>query len=136
MHFFSLSLSLSLSRYPFKTIGMFVTLFSLVYLISPKYCHRFVGYLEEEAVRTYTHCLEVGICIQLFCCIIVLAWYWAPIACYFQLSCNRLHSQTKNQHQLRLLVSCKMSHWHYIVQNPLSLLTPVYIIIFLLYKYM
>jgi ubiquinol oxidase len=24
------------------------------YLVSPSYCHRFVGYLEEEAVHTYT----------------------------------------------------------------------------------
>jgi len=28
--------------------------FFLAYLISPKICHRFVGYLEEEAVITYT----------------------------------------------------------------------------------
>ena len=40
-------------------IGVFVNLFFLAYLISPKFCHRFVGYLEEEAVKTYTHCLEV-----------------------------------------------------------------------------
>ncbi|CAD5113183.1 DgyrCDS2371 [Dimorphilus gyrociliatus] len=39
------------------TQGFFVTFFSLAYLISPKYCHRFVGYLEEEAVVTYTKCL-------------------------------------------------------------------------------
>jgi ubiquinol oxidase len=26
----------------------------LAYLVSPKTCHRFVGYLEEEAVITYT----------------------------------------------------------------------------------
>jgi hypothetical protein len=38
--------------------GIFVTMFSLAYLISPRFCHRFVGYLEEEAVKTYTHCLE------------------------------------------------------------------------------
>lgn len=38
--------------------GVFVNLFFLAYLISPKFCHRFVGYLEEEAVKTYTHCLE------------------------------------------------------------------------------
>ena len=25
---------------------------------SPKTCHRFVGYLEEEAVKTYTHALH------------------------------------------------------------------------------
>jgi len=38
--------------------GVFVNLFFLAYLMSPKFCHRFVGYLEEEAVKTYTHCLE------------------------------------------------------------------------------
>jgi hypothetical protein len=27
-------------------------------LISPKICHRFVGFLEEEAVITYTRCIE------------------------------------------------------------------------------
>ena len=30
----------------------------LMYLISPKWCHRWVGYLEEEAVHTYTLFLE------------------------------------------------------------------------------
>eukprot|EP00123_Amoebidium_parasiticum_P022554 comp8980_c0_seq1/m.4182 comp8980_c0_seq1/g.4182 ORF comp8980_c0_seq1/g.4182 comp8980_c0_seq1/m.4182 type:complete len:337 (-) comp8980_c0_seq1:720-1730(-) len=38
--------------------GVFVTGFSLAYLLSPRFCHRFVGYLEEEAVKTYTHCLK------------------------------------------------------------------------------
>ncbi|WAR04843.1 AOX-like protein [Mya arenaria] len=38
--------------------GTFVTMFSLAYLISPRFCHRFVGYLEEEAVKTYTKCLQ------------------------------------------------------------------------------
>ncbi|XP_070545667.1 uncharacterized protein [Ptychodera flava] len=38
--------------------GGFVTFFSLAYLISPRFCHRFVGYLEEEAVITYTKCLQ------------------------------------------------------------------------------
>jgi len=33
--------------------GMF-----LAYLVSPRICHRFVGYLEEEAVHTYTRCLR------------------------------------------------------------------------------
>lgn len=28
------------------------------YLISPNYCHRFVGYLEEEAVHTYSVLLD------------------------------------------------------------------------------
>ena len=38
--------------------GVFCNLFFLSYLIRPRYCHRFVGYLEEEAVSTYTHLLE------------------------------------------------------------------------------
>ena len=33
---------------------MFFNLYFLAYLISPKFSHRFVGYLEEEAVKTYT----------------------------------------------------------------------------------
>lgn len=38
--------------------GVFYNMFFLMYLISPKSCHRFVGYLEEEAVFTYTHCIQ------------------------------------------------------------------------------
>mmetsp|Transcript_8803 Transcript_8803/g.32452 ORF Transcript_8803/g.32452 Transcript_8803/m.32452 type:complete len:381 (-) Transcript_8803:1879-3021(-) len=38
--------------------GTFFNLFFLSYLLSPRTCHRFVGYLEEEAVRTYTHILH------------------------------------------------------------------------------
>lgn len=38
--------------------GVFTNLFFFTYLIYPKACHRFVGYLEEEAVKTYTHVLE------------------------------------------------------------------------------
>ncbi|KAA8570295.1 hypothetical protein EYC84_002602 [Monilinia fructicola] len=34
--------------------GVFFNSFFLCYLFSPKTCHRFVGYLEEEAVLTYT----------------------------------------------------------------------------------
>lgn len=30
----------------------------VAYLISPRTCHRFVGYLEEEAVLTYTREIE------------------------------------------------------------------------------
>ena len=33
-------------------------MFFFSYLISPTYCHRMVGYLEEEAVRTYTHLIK------------------------------------------------------------------------------
>ncbi|XP_041372142.1 alternative oxidase, mitochondrial-like [Gigantopelta aegis] len=38
--------------------GVFVTWFSFCYMLSPRFCHRFVGYLEEEAVKTYSKCLE------------------------------------------------------------------------------
>ncbi|WVQ82342.1 alternative oxidase, mitochondrial [Cryptococcus sp. DSM 104549] len=38
--------------------GVFYNAFFLTYLISPKTAHRFVGALEEEAVRTYTHCIS------------------------------------------------------------------------------
>ena len=37
--------------------GIFFNGFFLAYLVSPTFCHRFVGYLEQEAVATYTHCL-------------------------------------------------------------------------------
>lgn len=38
--------------------GVFCNLFFLAYLMNPRYCHRFVGYLEEEAVSTYSHFLK------------------------------------------------------------------------------
>ncbi|KAA8916250.1 hypothetical protein TRICI_001602 [Trichomonascus ciferrii] len=38
--------------------GVFFNGFFLAYLIKPRICHRFVGYLEEEAVVTYTRCIE------------------------------------------------------------------------------
>jgi len=38
--------------------GVFYNIFFLSYIISPRACHRFVGYLEEEAVVTYTHAIE------------------------------------------------------------------------------
>jgi threonyl-tRNA synthetase len=34
--------------------GIFFNLYFITYLFAPKYSHRFVGYLEEEAVHTYT----------------------------------------------------------------------------------
>ncbi|KAJ5997090.1 hypothetical protein N7522_008750 [Penicillium canescens] len=37
---------------------VFFSGFSLAYLISPQICHRFVGYLEEEAVITYTKAIQ------------------------------------------------------------------------------
>jgi hypothetical protein len=40
------------------TQGVFVNGFSLAYLLSPHFCHRFVGYLEEEAVVTYSKLLK------------------------------------------------------------------------------
>lgn len=38
--------------------GIFFNLFFAAYLVFPRVCHRFVGYLEEEAVVTYTRCIE------------------------------------------------------------------------------
>lgn len=38
--------------------GVFFNIYLAAYLISPKTCHAFVGYLEEEAVKTYTHALR------------------------------------------------------------------------------
>lgn len=38
--------------------GIFFNLYFTVYLVSPRTCHSFVGYLEEEAVKTYTHALQ------------------------------------------------------------------------------
>lgn len=38
--------------------GVFFNLFFAAYLVSPRTCHRFVGYLEEEAVLTYTRCIK------------------------------------------------------------------------------
>ena len=35
--------------------GIMCNFLFLAYLISPRYCHSFVGYLEEQAVHTYTH---------------------------------------------------------------------------------
>lgn len=37
--------------------GVFYNGMFLSYLISPRICHRFVGYLEEEAVLTYTRAI-------------------------------------------------------------------------------
>jgi len=38
--------------------GVYVNVMFISYLFSPKICHRFVGYLEEEAVHTYTRCIK------------------------------------------------------------------------------
>ncbi|CAE7946189.1 alxA [Symbiodinium sp. KB8] len=38
--------------------GVFLTWYSLMYLVCPRYCHRFVGYLEEEAVITYSKLID------------------------------------------------------------------------------
>ena len=38
--------------------GVFYNSFFISYLVSPRTCHRFVGYLEEEAVFTYTRVLQ------------------------------------------------------------------------------
>lgn len=36
----------------------FTGVYTLLYLTMPRVCHRAVGYLEEEAVKTYTHAIE------------------------------------------------------------------------------
>ncbi|KXX80016.1 Alternative oxidase, mitochondrial [Madurella mycetomatis] len=38
--------------------GTFYNTMFIAYLICPRVCHRFVGYLEEEAVHTYTRCIQ------------------------------------------------------------------------------
>lgn len=38
--------------------GVYFNLLFATYLISPRLTHRFVGYLEEEAVHTYTRCIK------------------------------------------------------------------------------
>jgi hypothetical protein len=38
--------------------GVFFNAMFIIYLVNPKICHRFVGYLEEEAVHTYTRCIR------------------------------------------------------------------------------
>lgn len=39
--------------------GIFFNLYFLSYLLSPRICHRIVGYLEEEAVVSYTQFLQM-----------------------------------------------------------------------------
>lgn len=62
MHLLSF-LKVSNPSLPFRLLvlgaqGVFYNMFFLSYLISPKTCHRFVGKLEEEAVVTYTMCIN------------------------------------------------------------------------------
>lgn len=38
--------------------GVFFNAYFVAYVLSPKLCHAFVGYLEEEAVKTYTHVIS------------------------------------------------------------------------------
>lgn len=38
--------------------AVFVMAYTTFYVLAPRTAHRFVGYLEEEAVLTYTHCVE------------------------------------------------------------------------------
>lgn len=38
--------------------GVFFNSMVITYLVMPTVCHRFVGYLEEEAVHTYTRCIH------------------------------------------------------------------------------
>lgn len=38
--------------------GVFFNMFFVAYILFPRICHRFVGYLEEEAIVTYTRLIE------------------------------------------------------------------------------
>ena len=38
--------------------GVFFNVYFLAYLMSPKFCHRLVGFLEEEAVHTYSKLVQ------------------------------------------------------------------------------
>jgi threonyl-tRNA synthetase len=38
--------------------GVFFNLYFALYLLAPRTCHRFVGFLEEEAVKTYTKAIN------------------------------------------------------------------------------
>lgn len=40
------------------TQAVFFNAFLLIYVLAPRFAHRLVGYIEEEAVKTYTHILE------------------------------------------------------------------------------
>lgn len=40
------------------TQGVFLPCFTAAYVCSPRFAHRFVGYLEEEAVKTYSKLLD------------------------------------------------------------------------------
>lgn len=62
MHLF-IFLDLKQPSWAFRTAicgaqGIFFNFYFLAYLLSPKFCHRFVGYLEEEAVKTYSILLK------------------------------------------------------------------------------
>ena len=68
-------------------------MFWVAYWISPRFCHRFVGYLEEEAVRTYTHCLSVSLrlhsgsfCIAIYN-IIIIYTNWGAVDHVFSCTC-------------------------------------------------
>lgn len=66
----------------------------LAYLISPRSCHRFVGYLEEEAVYTYSHCIkeiEAGR---------IPEWYVWSIITYYQCRSEYAPLLSGRMHQL------------------------------------
>ena len=46
------------SLFPPLRLSLTSSLAVLTYMIMPAAAHRFVGYLEEEAVRTYSHCIQ------------------------------------------------------------------------------
>ena len=58
IHHFSTAVVMHASLALLCMQGMFFNAYFLAYIISPKSCHSFVGYLEEEAVKTYTHAIH------------------------------------------------------------------------------
>jgi ubiquinol oxidase len=64
--------------------GVFYNLFFAVYLLSPRAAHRIVGYLEEEAVISYTDylaCVDAGTCSNVAAPAIAIDyWQLAPDA--------------------------------------------------------
>ena len=47
-----------LKVYLFGVQFMFSSLFFVSYMLSPRYCHKFMEYFQNQAVKTYTECIE------------------------------------------------------------------------------
>lgn len=60
------------------TQGVFFNLYFLMYLLFPKVSHRMVGYLEEEAIKSYTEFIKEIECgnIENSAAPEIAVWYW------------------------------------------------------------